>query len=323
MSEKQEPTPGPAPGSSRSASGRPRRLGLFDRRRRGGPRQVPWVWVLPAAILAFLIHYLAIGAGAWYAFTDWNGLTTHANYVGLANFREAFHDPIVRGALLHTLYLTAAFVVTVNALGLGLALALNRTVKSRNILRALFFAPIVMSPLAVSFIWQFIFDYSGPLNKGLSTAGLGSWRHTWLGDPHWALWAVWVLLVWQFAGLTMIMYLAGLQGIPPELDEACAVDGATTWRRFRRVTLPLLAPATTVAVTFTLILGLRVFDQVIALTNGGPVDATETLTTQVYKQAFVNGRYGYGASVALILTVLIAAAAFAQLAVLRRRETVL
>jgi raffinose/stachyose/melibiose transport system permease protein len=128
------------------------------------------------------------------------------------------------------------------------------------------------------------------------------------------------VLVWQFCGLTMVIYLAGLQGIPQELVEATAVDGATLWTRFRRVTLPLLAPAITVNVTLTLIFGLRVFDQVLGMTGGGPVNATETLATQVYKQTFAYGRFGYGAALALILAALISVMAISQALILRARE---
>lgn len=278
-----------------------------------------FLWVVPALALVLAVHYIAIGAGAWYAFTDWNGLT-HARYIGLGNFRQIFRDPAARGALEHTLVLALAFVAASNAIGLALAVGLNRTLKSRNFIRALFFAPVVMSPLAVAYIWQFIFAYDGPLNSLLGGVGLGSWRQAWLGSPTWAIWAIFLVLVWQFSGLTMIIYLAGLQGVSDEVQEAAAVDGATTFYRFRRVTLPLLAPAVTIALTLTLINGLRVFDQIIALTNGGPYYATETLTTQIYQQTFVDGRFGYGAATALMLTVIITIFALAQLGVLRARE---
>jgi raffinose/stachyose/melibiose transport system permease protein len=290
------------------------------RRRTRSRRGAPWLWVVPAVAVVLALRYVATGAGAWYAFTDWDGISPHAEYVGLDNFREIFTDKTSRGALEHTLELAFVFVLVANVLGLGLALALNRAVKTRGLVRALFFAPVIMSSLAVSYIWQFIFSFNGPLNSGLEKVGLEEWKHAWTGDPDWALWTIFVVLVWQFAGLSMVMYLAGLQGIPEELDEASAVDGASTFRRFRKITLPLLAPAITVSVTLSTIYGLGVFDQVFALTGGGPVDASETLATQIYKQTFAFGRFGYGTALSLILTVLITALAFAQLAVLRARE---
>jgi raffinose/stachyose/melibiose transport system permease protein len=281
---------------------------------------VPWLIAVPGILCLLAYHLIPTAAGSWYAFTDWDGLTD-ARFVGLDNFRELFQDPVTRGALWHTLYLAGSFFVLVNVIGLALAIGLNRTLKSRNVLRAVFFAPVVMSPLAVSFIWQYIFDPRGGLNQLLATVGLETWQRTWLGDPQLALWMILIVLVWQFSGLTMVIYLAGLQSISVDLIEASAVDGATTWTRFRRIVLPLLAPAITVNATLTLIFGLRVFDHVIALTGGGPLNATETLATQVWKQTFVEGRYGYGSASALILTALIAALALAQLAVLRARES--
>jgi raffinose/stachyose/melibiose transport system permease protein len=292
-----------------------RRLGVRPR----GLKQVPWLLALPgiAALVAF--HFLPIAFGSYYAFTSWNGLT-HARWIGLANFREIFAAGTARSALWHTIELTACFVVAVNAIGLALALALNRAVKTRHLLRSLFFAPVALSPIAIGFIWLWIFDYNGALNRVLVDVGLGSWRRAWLGDPRTALWTILVVMVWQFSGLAMVLYLAGLQAVPDVLCEAALVDGASGWQLVRKIVLPLLAPAITVSATLTLIIGLRTFDQVMALTQGGPVDATETLATQIYKQTFFLGRFGYGAAFALILTAIVATLALTQLALLRRNE---
>ena len=288
-------------------------------RRRRPAAGVPWLWVVPAVAVVLAFRYVATGAGTWYAFTDWDGLGD-ATWIGLDNFREILDDPASRGALENTIVLAFSFVVTANVIGLGVALALHRTLKSRGLLRAIFFVPVVMSSLAVSYVWQFIFSFTGPLNTFLGNIGLESFQRPWTGDPTWALWTIFVVLVWQFVGLSMVMYLAGLEGIPEELDEASAVDGASTFRRFRKITLPLLAPAITVSVTLSTIYGLGVFDQVLAVTGGGPVDASETLATQIYKQTFAFGRFGYGTALSLVLTVLITALAVAQLVILRRRE---
>jgi raffinose/stachyose/melibiose transport system permease protein len=287
-------------------------------RRRRAPR-VPWWPVVPALVLMLAVHYAAPAAGAWYALTDWSGFGS-ASFVGLDNFREIFETPATRSALGHTVTLAFSFWAIVNVIGLALALALNRVLKTRYVLRSIFFLPAVMSPVAVAYIWQYVFNFEGPLNQLLGVLGLESWQRVWLADPTWALWAVLVLLVWQFSGLVMVLYLAGLQTIPDELYEAAAVDGASAWMRFRRITFPLLAPAFTVASTLMLIFGLRVFDQVIALTGGGPAGATETLATQVWKEAWVNGRFGYGAALALILTAMVAVIALMQVVLLRARE---
>jgi raffinose/stachyose/melibiose transport system permease protein len=290
------------------------------RRQRRPAGGVPWFWVLPAVAVVVAFRYVATGAGTWYAFTDWDGISRHASWVGLENFRRILDDPASRGALENTIKLAFTFVVTANVIGLALALGLQRTLKSRGLLRAIFFLPVVMSSLAVSYVWQFIFSYAGPLNGLFDALGLESFKRAWTGDPTWAIWTIWVVLVWQFVGLSMVMYLAGLEGIPEELDEASAVDGASTFRRFRKITLPLLAPAITVSVTLSTIYGLGVFDQVLAVTGGGPVDASETLATQIYKQTFAFGRFGYGTALSLVLTVLITVLAVAQLVILRARE---
>jgi raffinose/stachyose/melibiose transport system permease protein len=293
------------------------RQALLPRRR--GLIRAPWVLALPGLAALFAFHFVPIVFGGYYAFTNWNGLT-HAAWLGLDNFREIVRDEATRGALWHTIELAFCFVLLVNAIGLALALGLNRAVKSRHLLRSLFFAPVALSPLSIGFLWLWIFDYDGALNRVLGEVGLSSLKRAWLGDPSTALWSILAVLVWQFSGLAMVLYLAGLQGISDELYEATLVDGASGWFRLRKVVLPLLAPAMTVSATMSLIHGLRVFDQVKALTDGGPVSATETLTTQVYKQTFVLGRYGYGAALALILTALITGLALTQLALLRRNE---
>jgi raffinose/stachyose/melibiose transport system permease protein len=286
---------------------------------RGRRGRVPWWWILPGLLVVLALQYAPVIAGSWYALTDFTGIGK-ATYVGLDNFSQIFHDPVAKDALLHTVELAVVFVIGVNVLGLAFALAINRALKSRHFIRALLFAPVVLTPLATSYIWGFIFQTDGPLNAVLGSIGLESLQKTWLGDPTWALWCITVVFIWQGTGIAVLIYLAGLQGIPQELDEAAAVDGASTWYRVRRVTLPLLAPAMTVNITLALIQGLRAFDQILALTNGGPLNATETLATQVWKQTFVNGRFGYGAALAVVLTVLVAVASLIQLALLRANE---
>ncbi|MCU1481845.1 MAG: sugar-ABC transporter [Subtercola sp.] len=294
-----------------------------SQRRRGkwsGSSRAPWGWAIPAVILVLAIVYLADLAGAWYSLTDWTGSDAGAKWVGLSNFAEIIQDSTARSALLHTLLIAVVFVVVANAIGMALAVGLARTLKTRNLLRSMFFLPVAMSPLAVAYIWKYILQYDGPINGLLGALGLKGAQQDWLGSPTFAIWAIVVVFIWQFSGLTMVFYLAGLQSIPIEVEEAAAVDGASAWYKFRKVTLPLLAPSITISLTFTLVLGLRVFDQVMALTAGGPVNATETLATQVYKQTFVNGQFGYGAALAVVMTLLIAIIGFAQLIVLRRGE---
>lgn len=282
----------------------PRRGNNSPARRAGRITFGHWWWALPGVLLVFFIHYVATATGGLFAFTDWTGIGSF-DWVGLDNFAEILKDPSKVGALLNTLFLAFASVILVNVLGLTLALGVNRLIKTRHVLRVLFFMPVVLSPLAVSYIWKFIFDYSGPLNEFLRTVGLESQVRAWLGDPAWAIWAILLVLVWQNTGFAMVIYMAGLASVPVETEEAAALDGANLWQRFWHVVIPAIRPAIAIASTLGVVNGLRVFDQIMALTNGGPAGATETLATQVYKQAFALSNFGLGAALALMLTVLI------------------
>ena len=277
-----------------------------------------WWWVLPALVLTGAVIYLATATGAFYAFTDWTGIGSY-NFVGVSNFVKVFQNSQLLGALVNTVLLAVGFVVFTNVIGLLFALALNRTLKTRYVLRTLIFMPVVLSPIAVSYIWKFIFAYNGSLNQILGDVGLGSWRHDWLAVPKLALGCVLVVMVWQSIGFVAVVYLAGLATVPRELEEAAAIDGAGPWRRFRRITVPLIQPSLAIATTLTLIQGLRVFDQVMALTGGGPDNATQTLASEIYQQTFTYQEFGLGAAMALVLTVFILVCTIAQLTLTRDR----
>ncbi len=280
---------------------------------------VPGWWALPGMALLLVVHYVAVGAGGVFAFTDWRGLGSF-NFVGLTNFVTAFQSPTVITALWNTLFLAVSFVVLTNLFGLLLALALNRQLKARYVLRTLLFIPAVLSPLAVSYVWKVIFQYDGPLNDLVATVFGANAVQLWLGDPNWAVWAVLTVMVWTNTGIVMVIYLAGLAGVPQEIEEAAAVDGASVWARFFFVVMPQLRPTIVIATTLMLIRGLRVFDEVIALTGGGPYGASKTLSTQVWRQTFVAGRFGYGSAIALVLTLLIVMVAVPQNILTRGRS---
>lgn len=290
-----------------------------NRLRPENARYATWLWAIPAILIVLAVHYGAVGAGGLYAFTNWKGIGTF-DFVGLDNFGKIFTNEKTLSALKNTLFLAFFFLVITNVLGLALALALNRTLKSRHFLRVILFMPVVLSPLAVAYVWKFIFQQTGPLNALLDAVGLHAATRTWLGDPTFAIWTILVVMIWQHVGLAMVIYLAGLANVPPELEEAAAVDGASTWRRFVHIILPLLRPTIVIAATLLLIRGLSVFDQVLAMTGGGPYGATDTLATLVYRETFVAGRYGYGAALSLVLTFLIGAFALLQIGLLREKK---
>jgi raffinose/stachyose/melibiose transport system permease protein len=283
----------------------------------------PSVWFAVPALLVYLVIVIYPSlTGAVYAFTDWSGLGQSRNWVGLENLKQIFTDDQSFGALKNSIYLTIFIVVVQNLVGLLLALGVHTQIKSRHALRAIFFAPAVVSPVIVAFLWKYLFnpDPDAGINALLGFVGLGALQQNWLGDPGVALWAIGITVVWQYAGYSMVIFLAGLQGVPSELLEAAAIDGAGRFRRFWHVTLPMIAPAVTINLMLSTIGGLKLFDQVFAITNGGPGYATETLSTLIYKQAFVFGRYGYSTAVALVLAIIVSAVALVQLRYLRSRE---
>jgi raffinose/stachyose/melibiose transport system permease protein len=277
------------------------------RHRKNKPHQLGygrWWWALPAVVLMLALIYATTASGAFYAFTNWTGIGDF-DLVGLSNFRRIFSNDELVGSLVNTLLLAVGFLVLTNVLGLLFALALNRGLKTRFVLRTLLFMPVVIAPIAVAYIWKFIFAFDGPLNQTLGAVGLTSWQHDWLAEPKLALAAVLVVMVWQNTGFVMVIYLAGLATVPVELEEAASLDGAGVFQRFRLVVLPMIQPSVAIATTLMLIQGLRIFDQVLALTGGGPSGATQTLATEIYQQTFVFTNFGFGAALALVLSVLI------------------
>lgn len=283
---------------------------------------VPWSFLAPAMLFYLVIVVYPSVAGAVFAFTDWRALAADKDFVGFANLQRLVGDMQARTALKNSLLIALFVPLLQNGFGLLLALGLNTGVKSRFVLRTVFFAPAVISPLIVSYLWQYIYNPfpDQGLNGLLGSLGLGFLQQDWLGDPSLSLGSIIATVVWQSMGVSMVIFLAGLQGISREYYEAAELDGATVLRRFWHITLPLIAPAVTVNLVLSLISSLKLFDQVFAMTNGGPGYATETLSTVLFKQTFLFGRFGYGAMIALVLTAIVALFAFVQLRVLRSRE---
>jgi raffinose/stachyose/melibiose transport system permease protein len=271
------------------------------------------------ALFAFVV-LVPSARGVYYAFTDWDGLSPDFAFVGVGNFVEMASDPAARQALGQTLVIAVAITVIQNGIGLLLALGVNSAIKSRTVLRVFLFAPAVVTPIVTAYLWRNLLGPDGAVNSLLATVGLESWRQDWLGDPDLALWAVVGVVVWQFAGYSMVIFLAGLQSVPKELYEAAAIDGAGPVRRFWSVVRPLLAPALTVNLMLSIIGGIKLFDQVYALTGGGPGHATDTLSTLIYKDAFTLGEFGYSIALAVVLTIVVAVFSTGQYLVLSRNE---
>ena len=280
---------------------------------------VPAMIIAPGLVIALIGHFAAPLAGAMYAFTDFKGIGSY-NFVGLQNFVEIFSSKQDFRALCNTFKIAIPFVISVIIIGLLLALALQKKLKTVSVLRSLLFIPAVMIPLSISQVWKYILNNDGPLNMFLKAIGHSELCKNWLGDPSTALWCILFVMIWQNAGYSMVIFSAGLESIPKDLYEAASVDGAGAFQRFFYITRPMLAPSITIVVTLMTISGLRVFDQVIGLTGGGPAHWTETLASDFYQQTWVNGRYGYGSALALLLTILVSVIGVLQVVLLARQE---
>jgi multiple sugar transport system permease protein len=306
--------------TTRSPSPRPRHS-LAPRRRRLWPRVRHFgIFAGPglAVYVCFVLAPILVSVG--YSLTNYNPFNPPTRYVGLRNYRLLFTDTEFLTALRVTTVLTLIVVVVPNVLGLAIALLLDRRGALYNALRSVFFVPVVLSSVVVSVIWTRLLDNDGLVNQSLRGLGVDN-PPGWLSDPRYALYSVGAILSWQLLGLCVVVYLAGLQGIPPELHEAAAIDGAGPARRFRAITWPLLAPALTINTVVLLISGFKVFDHIQVITHGGPgTGTTATIAFDVLQTGFVANRRGYASAMAVAMLVIIAVASAMVLRLLRSRE---
>jgi len=254
------------------------------------------------------------------SFTDSSPLQTQNNFVGLANFRQMFHDTELLDSLRFTLGLALGVTIAASVLGITLATLLNRSTLSYRVLRTLAFLPQVLSGIIVGFVWKTIFGQDGPLNQVLVGIGLVHEPVNWLGTPQMAALSVGIVMTWVMSGFTTVVYLAALQGVPVELYEASAIDGAGPWKQFRLITARMVAPATTITATVGLIMMIKVYDVIVAMTSGGPASSTESVALYIINVAFTNDQAGYASAIALLLLVISAIVSLTVTSLLRRRE---
>ncbi|MFJ7725177.1 carbohydrate ABC transporter permease [Neobacillus sp. NPDC097160] len=277
------------------------------------------LFVGPVFLAFTLIVLVPFFTGIYYSFTDWNGITGDIKWVGLDNFKYLFTEDkqFQQSFLLTTKYTVVAIILT-NLIGFGLALLVTQMLKTRNILRTVFFMPNMVGGLLLGFIWQFIF-VKGFASLGQLT-GIPFFELAWLGDANTAFWGIVIVSVWQGAGYIMIIYIAALQNVPQELIEAAKIDGANRWQILRHITMPLVAPAVTICLFLTTASSFKIFDANLSLTNGGPFKSTEMLALNIYTEAFVNNRYGIGEAKALIFFIVVAAITVLQVTISKKRE---
>lgn len=283
-----------------------------------GLRNTGWVlfFLLPSGIPLLLFMFVPMVTSGWVSLHEWN-LISPMRWVGAENYLHLLTDPSTRRVFANTAFYIAGYLPLVYAGGLALAVALNRRFAGRSFFRAAYFLPVVTSWVVVALVWQWLLNPSnGLVNQVLGAAGLP--QPGWWTDPAWAMPSVILASAWKDLGFVMVILLAGLQAIPEELYEAARLDGASGWQQLRRVTLPLLSPATFFVVVISLINGFQVFDQVYVMTGGGPSGASQVVVGQIYDLTFRYGRAGEASALSWLLFLTILAVTAIQIRGQRR-----
>lgn len=264
-----------------------------------------WLFLAPSLLLFAVFVLLPVLAAFGISFTRWD-LFTPPSFAGLQNYQDLIvRDELFHKVLRNTLVYVIGTVPVQMLLAFLIALLLNRGVRGQTALRVIYFLPVVSSTVAVALIWSWIYNSNfGVLNALLSQLGVQD-LPAWLNSSKYALPALIVVAIWQGLGYSMVLFLAGLQGIPREVYEAGAIDGAVGWRKHRYLTLPLLSPTTFFVTIVSLIGSFQVFDLAFVMTQGGPANATNTIVYYVYQNAFQFYRMGYASAAAMILFAII------------------
>jgi raffinose/stachyose/melibiose transport system permease protein len=276
-----------------------------------------FLMTIPAMVLFFIFHTYPALQGIFYSFTNWKGYGDW-DFVGFKNYMNVFKDDRVLHAYLFTFKFTIISTILVNVISLLLAMGLNAKIKFQKTLRAIYFMPNVLSILIVGYIFNFIFSQFIPTIA--EKLGIESLTTNILGDQDLAWIGIVIVAVWQAVAFNTILYLAGLVTIPADLYEAANIDGANLWKRFWHITFPMIAPFFTINMVLAMKNFLMVFDQIMAMTGGGPGQATESIALLIYRGGFEGGEFAYQSANAVIYFIVIVVVSVIQIRFLQRRE---
>jgi len=258
----------------------------------------------PAFLVYVTFVLLPVALAAVYSFFRWNGLQALTDFIGLENYRRALTDPVFIGAIGHNLFVVVLSLLIQGPLAIGIALLLNRKLRGRTFFRVIIFIPYVLSEVIAALSWKLLLQPAGPFDSFLTSIGLGGLKQLWLADGNVVLWVLFAVLTWKYVGFAIILFLAGLQGVPAELEEAGRIDGASWWQIQRYITIPLLGPTIRIWAFLSIIGSLQLFDMVWVLTLGGPAGATATMATYMLQYGFQRNQFGFGSAVAVILFII-------------------
>jgi len=277
------------------------------------------LFTMPLFLIFLTVVIIPFIIGIIYSFISWDGIPANPKvFVGIENYTAIFQDDRFLDSAWNTLKFTILAVVSVNVLGIIFSLIVTAGFKASNLARTLIFMPNLIGGLILGYIWKFIFT-DGFKQIGLST-GLDSIFFNWLIDPKFALYALVIVFTWQMAGYTMIIYIAGIQGIPDEVLEAARVDGANLWHRLTKIVFPLLMPSFTICLFLTLSGAFKIYDVNLSLTNGGPMHTTELFAMNIFNEIFGYGNYGLGQAKAIIFFIVVAVVTLTQVVITKKKE---
>jgi ABC-type sugar transport system permease subunit len=299
----------------------------------GAPRRRPGIgWAArveiavlsgPAIIIFLAFVILPVIMAAYYGFYSWQGYGRPVDFIGLRNYVTILHDGLFLDALKHNGMIVVLSLVMQGPIAIGLALLLNKKMRGTSVIRVLIFVPYVISEVIVGTGWSLMLQSSGAMNDLLKSVGLGGFAHDWLSDPKIAIWSLMVIISWKYIGFAVLLFLAGLQGIPVELQEAAAIDGASYWQIQRRITLPLLGPTVRIWAFLSIIGSLQLFDLVYIIWGQyvSSTAGTSTMATYMVSNGRNSGNYGYGNAVAVVLFLISLVIALVYQRFVLRRDT--
>ena len=284
----------------------------------GRKRRVNWklgamisLFLLPALSLYCVYTVSSLVVTVYYSLQDWSGVGNITAFIGLDNYLRMFRDPTMLLCIKNNLLIVATAMVFQIPPAMILALLINTRFKGIKFFRAVYFAPQLLSTVAVGILWVLFYDpYFGLINNLLAAVGLGQYVSGWLGDPKLAIWCVIVVICWQNIPFHMILLNAGLKGISREVHESAHLDGATPWQTFWQITFPLMSTTIKTCCTLALIGSIRYFDLIYVMTQGGPNNSTQLLATYMYRKGFLEFSMGYASAIAAALFVIIFIATF-------------
>lgn len=278
-----------------------------------------WWMYLPALLfVVFFIVYPFLN-GIRISFTNWNGFSQTFDYIGFRQYTRMFTDPDTWTVVRNTLIYGIGSTIFQNILGLAYALLLNQSVHFKTLTRTIVYLPVIISPLIMGYIWYFFFSYQGgALNDVLIALGLE--RVNVLGNIDINIWIIVFVNTFQFVGIAMIIYLAGLQSVSRDFYEAAEIDGASAFQKFKKITFPLLMPSITINMVLNIIGGLKLFDVIISLTGGGPGNSSQSMSTFMYDLYFGREDAGYAATQGVLMMVIVLVLSLSALVYFRRKE---